>query len=186
MSLKTLNAEIKKIEKDILLYKGQDDKIWAAIDLAERLVRELRDERDSIPDVGELEYELDILEQAKSEPHRLIRDGKLTVYKKARYRDEGGYSESCIVTLEIPAKAQRSQDICNDFKCRASEAKVLKIEAPPGNVLNKKTKAYSTKDNNFFYTVGKTVKPRKPFDTSGQACASGIHFFMTREDAENY
>ena len=38
----------------------------------------------------------------------------------------------------------------------------------------------------FSYTVGKIVKPRKPFSYRNDVCASGIHFFLTRTEARRF
>ena len=43
----------------------------------------------------------------------------------------------------------------------------------------------SKHDYTFVYRVGETVEPREPFDPNRwNECASGIHFFITREEAE--
>ena len=93
-----------------------------------------------------------------------------------------------IAVLSIPANAQRNQDEDDDYKCRASEAKVLRIEHLDGKkmVLKKGVVAKSGYDPKFAYKVGTTVRPKEEFDTGSYACASGIHFFMRREDAVNY
>jgi hypothetical protein len=88
-----------------------------------------------------------------------------------------------IAELQIPAKAKRSHGVSR--KCRASEAKVLAIFEADG-----KTKAksgVSQHDSSFVYVVGETVKPTEPFrEDHWDECASGIHFFTTRIEAENY
>jgi hypothetical protein len=39
----------------------------------------------------------------------------------------------------------------------------------------------------FTYKTGETVRPEKPFsDDWTDECASGIHFFITREEAVDY
>ena len=103
---------------------------------------------------------------------RIIADGDLIVYKKVYY--EGSKT---IAKLLIPKEAKRSSAFGR--KCRAEYADVLEIEGS--------NTAYSEHDNNFIYEVGKRVVPKLPFDENWQEeCASGIHFFITRLEAENY
>ena len=91
-----------------------------------------------------------------------------------------------IVKLRIPTKAKRSN--ATGRKCRAEFAKVLAIyEAGSAEPLAKTELAYSQHDNTFTYKVGETVKPSAKFDPDRwNECAPGIHFFITREEAERY
>lgn len=94
------------------------------------------------------------------------------------------YTTPCIIKLLIPEDAKRSCAFSN--KCRCDKAKVLDIQDLSGKSLCD-TIAYSQFDPMFKYTIGKTVTPREPFDTNPfNACSSGIHFFMSREEAANY
>ena len=78
-----------------------------------------------------------------------------------------------ICKLLIPENAKRSN--ATGRKCRAEYAIVLEGEG------------VSTYDSKFIYEVGKTVKPTEPFcEDRWQECASGIHFFLTREEANAY
>ena len=96
-------------------------------------------------------------------------EGPFVAYKKVR---EG------IVKLHIPETAKRSN--ATGRKCRASEAIVL--ELPPGIECG-----HSLYDEDFTYTRGCTVKPKEDFcEDRWQECASGIHFYLTREEAENH
>ena len=46
---------------------------------------------------------------------------------------------------------------------------------------------YSQHDSNFIYEKGKIVKPTKPFNEDRwKECETGIHFFITLKEAENY
>lgn len=101
--------------------------------------------------------------------------GGFTAFKKL--------SNNVIAELYIPARAKRSS--ATSRKCRASEAKVVKM-------WNYKTKETVTEekshfDETFVYKTGETVKTKEPFDDNRwEECASGIHFFMTQKEAENY
>ena len=49
------------------------------------------------------------------------------------------------------------------------------------------TEAFSQHDPEFRYIPGETVTPKNPFDEDmWNECASGIHWFITRLEAESY
>jgi hypothetical protein len=81
-----------------------------------------------------------------------------------------------LVRLRIPAHAARSN--ATGRKCRASEAKVLEIIGAD--------EARSIYDDDFVYRVGKTIKADKWNPDRWTECGDGIHFFLTRAEAENY
>ena len=84
-----------------------------------------------------------------------------------------------IAKLLIPAEAKRSN--ATGRKCRAEYAKVLEIWEGETAVETGDSKY----DNNFVYLVGETVRPELPFNENRWSeCASGIHFFITRFEAE--
>ena len=86
-----------------------------------------------------------------------------------------------LVKLLILEDAKRSS--ATTRKCRCSKAKVLKIIDAKGNDMESADSTYCT---NFFYHVGETVEV-PDFDTNRwNECSTGIHFFMTREEAERY
>jgi hypothetical protein len=87
-----------------------------------------------------------------------------------------------IVKLQIPAVALRSN--ADTRKCRAAAAKVLAVYTKSGRPSKS---AASMHDEDFVYRVGATVKPPEPFDPNRwDECSSGIHFFLTRAEAEAY
>jgi uncharacterized protein DUF5758/pentapeptide repeat protein len=95
----------------------------------------------------------------------IVAAGDLVVWKKLAY--------GIICKLSIPADARRSN--ATGRKCRASHAIVLEGEG------------VSLCDSTFSYRVGERVEPREPFNEDRwNECASGIHFFLTREEAEAY
>jgi hypothetical protein len=96
-------------------------------------------------------------------------EGALRVYKKCR--------DGAIITLEIPRSASRV-NAYGSRKCRADCAVV--VDAPFDG-------AVSLHDGTFTYRVGQTVRPHEPFNADPRIeCASGIHFFITRAEAEAY
>ncbi len=95
----------------------------------------------------------------------IVAEGELIGYKKL----VGG----SICKLRIPVNAKRSN--ATGRKCRAEFAVVLEGEGA------------SQHDPNFIYKVGETVRPTESFcEDRWQECAAGIHFFLTREEAEAY
>jgi uncharacterized protein YjbI with pentapeptide repeats len=88
-----------------------------------------------------------------------------------------------IACLEIGADVKRVNTPVSR-KCRAASAVVLSVEDANGNPVQSGVSMY---DCNFVYRVGETVKPRNAFDEDARVeCASGIHFFITKEEAKAY
>ena len=104
---------------------------------------------------------------------RIIPDaGPIIGWKKCR--------DGRIVQLRIPAKAKRSH--ASGRKCRSDRARVLAIFNSDGTPA---TEAASLRDLSFRYVVGETVVPQVPFDDNPwNECASGIHWYITRLEAE--
>ena len=121
----------------------------------------------------------------KQPPHtKVVNDGELIGYKKVNDSNEN----AVILKLKIPADAKRVNAI-GSRKCRASEAIVLEaIGRSPEEIGRSPEEVFRSKhEPSFTYKVGATVKPLTPFDESfTEECASGIHFFVTREEAEEY
>ena len=81
-----------------------------------------------------------------------------------------------IVKLEIPAEAKRSN--ATGRKCRAEYAKVLEVIGASVGI--------SKHDNKTEYREGEIIKPDAWGDNRWDECSNGIHFFITRLEAENY
>jgi len=104
---------------------------------------------------------------------RILPAGTLIGWKKLR--------NGLIAKLTIPAAAKRSHAFGR--KCRCEFACVEAIYDGKREV----SEGWSVHYQAFVYRVGATVKPREPFSEAWQdECASGIHFFITREEAEAY
>lgn len=84
---------------------------------------------------------------------------------------------SVIVKLSIPANARRSS--ATTRKCRAEFADVIEVFGAEFGV--------SQYDDSVVYKVGERVTPKNGWDENRWAeCSSGIHFFITRREAEQY
>ena len=101
-------------------------------------------------------------------------EGSFIGYKKAR-----GH----IVKLEILSDAKRSS--ATSRKCRCSAAKVLSITTLDGR--DDGTQFISSgRDSNFVYRVGEIVRVDDFDENRWNECSTGIHFFITRDEAVEY
>ena len=107
--------------------------------------------------------------------------GSFTAYKKAERAED---DTSVIVQLLIPASAKRTS--ATGRKCRADKAKVVAIWNTD-RTKSDLTEAVSSHDNEFIYKVGDYVAPKEPFcEDRWNECSSGIHFFVTFDEAVSY
>jgi hypothetical protein len=98
----------------------------------------------------------------------IVPEGDLIGWKKCK--------DNVIVKLLIPEKAKRSNS--SGRKCRAEYVKVLEV-------INGKV-GISQQDSKTGYKVGEIVKCDKWDEDRWNECSGGIHFFITRIEAENY
>lgn len=87
-----------------------------------------------------------------------------------------------IVKLEILSDAKRSS--ATGRKCRCDKAKVLSITNIDG--LQEFAEAISNYDSLFTYKVDSIVSIDNFNENRWEECASGIHFFITRQEAVEY
>ena len=106
---------------------------------------------------------------------QIPQDGALTVYKKLQ--------QNCIARLLIPAKAKRTACLVGR-KCRAEYVKVLSITSWDGKEKFKEQNG--SRDRDLVYKVGQTINPDSYNDDTREECTNGIHFFLTRKEAEEY
>ncbi len=106
-------------------------------------------------------------------PHFQLPGGTLIGWKKLR----GGV----IAKLEIPLEAARTATPIGR-KCRAEYAKVLELF---GLAADEKT-ARDQHTGKTVYRAGTIVRPDSYNDDFRVECTNGIHFFITREEAEEY
>ena len=111
------------------------------------------------------------LSGAENIPGRIIKkrsilsEGAIIGYKKL--------SGGTICKIRIPKNARRVGGVTGR-KCRAEYAIVVEGEG------------VSQHDRTVSYKVGKKMIPNKFDDNPLVECSSGIHFFITREEAEDY
>jgi len=107
------------------------------------------------------------LESARLPHFQIPQQGSLTVWKKAG---------ASLVKLLIPAKAKRTASLVGR-KCRAEYAKVLSISGETSKAVS---------ERGGMYKVGEIVRPDKYDDDPWVECTHGIHFFLTKEEAEEW
>jgi hypothetical protein len=100
---------------------------------------------------------------------RILPDGQLIGWKKC--------DGNVIVKLQIPAEAKRSHAFGR--KCRAEFADVLEVIGGEVGI----TDNHGPRTE---YRVGQRVTPDSFDDNWMDECSNGIHFFITRLEAENY
>ena len=99
---------------------------------------------------------------------RILAEGDLIGWKKCR--------RGVLVKLRIPAEAKRSHAFGR--KCRAEYVEVLEVIGAETGI--------SQHDSDYTYTAGETVKCDEWCEDWQKECAGGIHFWITREEAENW
>lgn len=111
-----------------------------------------------------------------------VRHNEYTAFFALQCPEEGSFVawkkcvDNVIVKLLIPEDAKRSS--ATSRRCRASKAVVLEVIGAE--------KGISTSDEDFVYEVGKEVVPDSFDDDRWKECSHGIHFFITRKEAEDY
>jgi len=99
---------------------------------------------------------------------RILPDGDLIGWKKCL--------NGVIVKLRIPADARRSHAFGR--KCRAEFADVLDVIGADVGI--------SEHDRKTEYRTGTRVTPHEWSEDWQEECAGGIHFYITRTEAENH
>ena len=108
-------------------------------------------------------------------------EGSFIGWKSCRVKDSKDVIKA-IVKLQILEDVKRSN--ATTRKCRAEKARVLSIQS-----IDKQTEykiAFSWYDPEFKYGVGEIVECSDWEDDRFVECGGGIHFFLTRGEAERY
>ena len=106
---------------------------------------------------------------------QIPQDKDLIVWKKL--------CDGKIAKLLIKKEWARTASLIGN-KCRAERALVLEIRDPQGRFCRY---GYSIRSKLFAYRAGSLVSPEESYDGDIRVeCTSGIHFFITREEAKDY
>ena len=134
--------------------------------------------RDANLEGANLEYA--ILEGAKLPPPSLDLSGCTVGYKKVWNSDR---SKQVVIELWFPEGTKLVSTVIGR-KCRASEAVVVRCVSTGHK---EETEFPSMHDRSFVYRIGETAWPDGRFnDSIAVECTSGIHFFTTQGEAEDY
>ena len=98
----------------------------------------------------------------------ILPEGSILGWKKC--------ADNVIVKLRIPEEAKRSN--ATGRKCRAEYADVLEVVGAKEGI--------SSHNNEVVYRAGERITCDKWDDNRWEECSGGIHFFITRIEAENY
>ena len=105
----------------------------------------------------------------------IVPEGDIIGWKKCQ--------NNVLVKVLIPKEAKRSN--ASGRKCRAEYVKVLEL-IDMSDKRKKVEVALSTYNGKTEYRKGETVKCNKWDEERFNECSGGIHFFITREEAEDY
>lgn len=106
-------------------------------------------------------------EKVKGLYFQIPQEGELVVYKKL---------QKGIAKLKIPSEAKRTATPIGR-KCRAEFAFVLELQCG---------ESYDNHTGTTLYKQGEMVYPDKYNNDWRVECTNGIHFFLTRQEAEDY
>ena len=109
-----------------------------------------------------------ILDEKEQYRKGIILTEPMTGYKNS--------NEGKIITLEIPIGAKVFS--INNYKRRTNKAKVINMQG--------ETELSSCYDADFKYHVGDEIDIIDFDERYNVECSTGIHFFLTREEAEKY
>ena len=108
----------------------------------------------------------------------ILPEGELIGWKKTI----SSKGEPILVKLRIPVDARRSN--AAGRKCRCDKAIILSQEHVDGKRF--RGMSHSQYDSEFAYTTGETLTITDFDEDVWEECAKGIHFFITRSEAEDY
>jgi hypothetical protein len=108
--------------------------------------------------------------------------GAFIGWKKVRILDAS--SESiCNAVLELKILGKRNSTLVGR-KCRTSKVRVMSVHTTSEAYKKHAHKIVSWHDTKFEYKLGEIVTEPKYNDDIRVECTTGIHFFMTRAEAE--
>ena len=119
------------------------------------------------------------------------RGGMFTAYKKGLVTIKSNepdteYIAGAIIELKIPADAKRSSGFGRKCRCDRAFVKSIRVVCNGNEVDSCESILYCDGGSPFIYKKGQFVKPDSFDENRFKECSHGIHFFMTKEEAENY
>ena len=111
------------------------------------------------------------LSDARGLAFQIPQEGELIVWKAV---------SPGIAKLRIPTDAKRTGCLINR-KCRAEWVETLQIILKDGSEMQQ---AVGSRDLKTVYRVGEVTKPDSYNDDIREDCTHGLHFFLSREEAE--
>jgi hypothetical protein len=151
-------------------------------------------------------YNIAPIAEAKSGKFQFPKTGFIA-YKKAKISERSQIFQRCIVTLFIPANAEKIAGQWNESskyakrsgkttaeyrtgwptgKMRANKAVVVSIKTLQGKDLKEAYSIHTVRGKSMKYVVGKTVTPATWNKNNHIMCGGGIHFFRTKNEAKAY
>jgi Family of unknown function (DUF5758) len=103
-------------------------------------------------------------------------EGSFIAWKKGKYH---------LIKIVIPNDAKRTSCVINR-KCRAEYVLTIAIYDLNGKKLPDTTEAPGWHNQEVIYKVGQITKADKFDDNIFVDCSNGIHFFVTRREAEEW
>jgi hypothetical protein len=110
-------------------------------------------------------------------------EGTFVAWKKVLSDDDD--NDFVVLRLQIPEDAKRVSTP-TERKCRADKVLVLAAYGQNGAEITNEAVFYSNKDSNFTYRVGEIAEADQFNDDIREVCTYGLHFFLTRKEAEEY
>lgn len=111
-------------------------------------------------------------------------EGSFIGFKKAIAYNSGIPKKPHVVIVKLKVLENAKRSSATTRKCRCSEAEVISITSLDDNCSL--TKAFSSFNPDFMYEVGKIVAVDNFDENRWNECSTGIHFFITRDEAVNY
>ena len=111
-------------------------------------------------------------------------EGSFIGFKKAIAYDSGIPKKPHVVIVKLKVLENAKRSSATTRKCRCSEVEVISITSLNGHYSF--TKAFSSFNPDFMYEVGKIVAVDNFDENRWNECSTGIHFFITRDEAVNY
>lgn len=122
-------------------------------------------------------------------PPSTFNNSQFTLYKKVFIKPLFGKLDEAILELTVPQNAYVFPPYMGQSKMRVSKAIPVALYDLEGNRITRLPfwkRIISQYDFKYRYKIWKLATPKEPFDMSTRVCGSGIHGFLTFDEARNY